>query len=217
MILKKSILLLIFITQLLSAGGCFLLLMGPSGVGKSTLIAHLKHLDSRFVYISPYTTRPLRNGETDKVHSTIEGIEALDREGKILTINKLYDIYYATPKDSIDIALKEGRFPILDWPISKIDIMQQHYASCSCNVYIAPENKKELQRRLTLDGRDGDGKRYSAGVKEIDALYNGDYDTVIDIKVVNKANCSKETAQQIYEQFLIFQKENHDSSDTIQV
>ena len=41
----------------------FLLLLGVSGVGKSTIIRKLLAMDERFVYISPYITRQLREGE----------------------------------------------------------------------------------------------------------------------------------------------------------
>lgn len=180
----------------------FLLLMGPSGTGKSTIIGHLKRLDSRFVYITPLTTRPLRENEQDKMHVTLEEIEALDREGKLLTINNIYGIYYATPKDLIDDALAQGKFPVLDWPISKIDIMESAYANRLYKVYICPDDIQELKRRLSQDNRDKDGKRYDAGVAEIDNLTAGLYDKLFDLKVTNQKDHDKEIAQHIYQEFI---------------
>jgi len=55
----------------------FLLVLGVSGAGKSVIIRELLKLDSRFRYISPFVTRPLRAGEIDKVH--MDEAEMLER------------------------------------------------------------------------------------------------------------------------------------------
>lgn len=193
--------------QLINAKEAFLLIMGPSGVGKSTIINHLKQLDSRFTYISPFTTRPLRDGETDKVHLSLEEIEELQQAGKLLTVNQFYGIYYATPKYVIDEALTTQKFPVLDWPIAKIDVMNKHYENKLFKVYIAPENAEELKRRLTLDNRDTNGSRLVAGLEEIDAFTAGLYDQDIDLKVINQKDSCEEIAYTIYKQFLNFLNE----------
>ncbi|HBD04983.1 TPA: hypothetical protein DCZ32_00830, partial [Candidatus Uhrbacteria bacterium] len=54
-----------------------LLLLGPSGVGKSAIIDELSKLDSRFVYISPYMTRPLRQGERNKIAVSDEQMDEM--------------------------------------------------------------------------------------------------------------------------------------------
>lgn len=176
--------------------------MGPSGAGKSSIICHLKKLDSRFTYIMPLITRELREGEHDKVHASLEEITELDNAGKLLTINVIYGIYYATPKYLIDDALALGKFPVLDWPIQKLEIMHKNYGQHLYKVYIQPDDLQELQRRLSQDGRDKDGKRYQAGVAELDALHAGVYNGLFDLQLINAKNHERETAQQIYENFL---------------
>ncbi|MBI2459148.1 MAG: hypothetical protein HYV53_01175 [Parcubacteria group bacterium] len=57
----------------------FLLLLGPSGVGKSAIIDELSKFDNRFVYISPYMTRPLRLGEKNKVAVSDEQMDEMWR------------------------------------------------------------------------------------------------------------------------------------------
>lgn len=78
----------------------FLLLLGPSGTGKSTIIRELRQMDERFIYISPYITRPLRENETDKVHISDQEMDLRKENGEFLTINNLYGIRYATSHDS---------------------------------------------------------------------------------------------------------------------
>lgn len=180
----------------------FLLLLGPSGAGKSTIIKHLKQIDKRFVYISPLTTRNLRPGETDKIHASLEEIKQLQNENKLLKVNVIYDIYYATPKEPIDASLENNLFPVLDWPVNELEVMQKQYKDKLYVVYVQPDNLEELQRRLANDGRDKTGKRYEAGIQELQNYLDGKYDNFIDLKVINTKDCDKETAQFIYDQFI---------------
>lgn len=185
-----------------SASSKFLLLMGPSGTGKSTIINHLKNRDNRFVYVAPFTTRELRPGEQDKVHIGFDELETLRESGALLAINNIYGIYYATPKHIIDQALTNDQFPVLDWPIDKIDIMKSFYGEQLYLVYVEPDDINELARRLSLDTRDKDGKRYQAGKEEIDNLLSGKYDRLVDLRIVNAKGHDLEVAEEIYLNFL---------------
>lgn len=201
----KKLLLCIFCALMSTsqiAYGKFLLLLGPSGAGKSTIIKHLKKIDHRFIYINPYTTRSLRPGEDDKVSISSDEMERLQKNGKLLTVNEIYGIYYATPKAIIDDALADNNFPVLDWPVSKLELMQKNYGEALFIVYVEPDNIEELRRRLSLDTRDKDGQRYQAGQKEMNDLHDGLYDAFIDFRIINKQGCDQEIAQMIYQNFL---------------
>jgi guanylate kinase len=126
-------------------------------------------------------------------------IREMDAKGELLTINKIYGIYYATPKKDIDEALSKGLFPILDWPADKMSIMQEKYADKLFVAYLEPDNVQELQRRLLLDQRDLDGKRFQAGKEELDHFFKGDYDPFIHLKLRNTRGQQEKIAQTIYE------------------
>lgn len=195
---------LVFICLLFSAvlsadQGTFVLLLGPSGAGKSTIIRHLSAMDERFVYVSPYTTRELRPGETDKVHVDLETLKSLETEGKLLTVNEIYGIFYATPKELIDVAISQDQFPILDWPVDKMDVMLKNYGDKLLTVYVEPESLELLEQHLSHDGRDKEGKRFAAGKSELENYYKGKFDRVIDVKVVNREGRDKEVAALIYQ------------------
>lgn len=197
----KILTLSLFVSNLFSQGK-FLLILGPSGSGKSTIINNLKKIDSRFVYISPLTTRELRTGETDKVHVNLDEITNLQNSGQLVALNQFYGIYYATPKRPIDDALLQNKFPILDWPLEKLEIMEKFYGDRIFTVYIQPENLEELKARLSNDGRDKDGKRYEAGMREINDIESGKYDSkFINLKLINEKGHAEEIAQLIYENF----------------
>ena len=57
----------------------------------------------------------------------------------------------------IDDAIKKGNFPVLDWPIEKIDIIKKHYKDKFYVVYLLPDNLQELKDRLAKDERDKNG------------------------------------------------------------
>lgn len=176
--------------------------MGPSGTGKSSIIRNLRSIDARFTYVTPLITRELRQGEQDKVKVTLDEIEQLEKEGKLLTVNIIYGIHYATPKYLIDDALNSAQFPILDWPVEKLEIMEKYYGDRLFKVYIQPDDIQELKRRLSLDGRDTNGQRYQMGIEELAHLEAGKYNGLFDLQIVNEKDQEKETAQYIYDRFI---------------
>lgn len=181
----------------------FLLLLGPSGCGKTTIIHELRRLDNRFIYISPYITRPLRDGEQDKIAITDEVMDAMDQAGEFLVINPIYGIRYGTPRTPILQAFVGGKFPVLDWPADRMDIMINAFTMDRLYVvYVAPPNLAELRKRLEKDGRDKDGTRLAAGVSELARYRAGDYDEIIHYRVVSTQDAIPQIAHSIYVRYL---------------
>ena len=186
----------------------FLLLLGPSGVGKTTIIKKLREIDARFAYISPHITRRLRKGESDKVYVSNRKLDELVATGKILVVNALYGIRYATPKEPIEKAFENGQFPVLDWPIDRLDIMRRHFHQRLFTVYVRPPNFKTLRLRLLEDDRDIDKERLRAGIAELRRLRQGEYDDLIDLCVMNPSGTSDMVAEKIYKRYLAALKAN---------
>lgn len=180
----------------------FLLLLGPSGVGKTSIINELKRLDDRFDYISPYITRPLRNEEKDKVSVTNEIMDEMNNRGMFLAINEKYGIRYATPRIPIVQALENSRFPVLDWPISKLGLMREAFPGKLLAVYIEPPSLNDLRERLGRDGRDIDGTRYNEAVVELARLWNGDFDGQYDLRITSKSDEIHSIGERIYCRYL---------------
>lgn len=180
----------------------FLLLLGPSGVGKSSIIEELIRLDGRFTYISPYVTRPLREGERNKIHISSEEMNEMWNRQELLVINELYGIRYATPQLPIVQALEQGNFPVLDWPISRLEFMVQAFPSQLYIVYILPPSIEVLQQRLAKDRRDTDGHRLKNAREELEAYWSSKYDKVVDFNVVAEENKLQKTTNAIYVNYL---------------
>jgi len=180
----------------------FLLLLGPSGVGKTSIINELKYLDDRFNYISPCITRPLRSGEKDKIFITNKIMDEMDSKGMFLAINEVYGIRYATPRLPITEALEKGRFPVLDWPIGKMDIMRKAFPGKLLTVYIEPPSLDDLRERLGRDGRDTSGTRYEEAVVELTKLWKGDFDGQYDFRTISQSEEIRSIARQIYNRYV---------------
>lgn len=177
----------------------FLILAGVSGAGKSTIIQELLQLDARFRYISPYTTRPLRPGEQEKIFKTEEEIARLCEEGEIAYLNHIYGASYATPRQPIDTGLGNGDFPVLDFPIQKVSILRDAYPQKIYVAYILPPSIALLMARLS-DGRDPENARLQAALEELNAVQDQQL-TGYDLIVKNNQGTVARTAELIYKAF----------------
>jgi guanylate kinase len=174
-----------------------LLIMGPSGVGKTAVIRRLLSKDQRFAYIRPYTTRPLREGEADKISVSSSRFQQMAREGAFVVVNYLYGAFYGTPKNAIAQSLSTGKFPVLDWPISEVGRITKFLNSQVHRVYLGPPCLAVLCNRLS-DGRDPSGERVGAAEAELEAVAAGLYDNVIDQRVVSATGQIDSAVQEIY-------------------
>jgi len=152
----------------------FLLLLGPTGIGKSSIIKELLAMSDKHVYISPHISRPLRDGETDKVHVPRE--EILANKDKYVSVQELYGNVYATPRQAIEDAFAAGKTPVLDFPVHKAHELEAHFP-CT-KVYVATRTLGELIDRLKERP-----ERITAAVHELNAfksgLFKGKYDAVV--------------------------------------
>ncbi len=180
----------------------FLLILGPSGVGKSTIIEELCRLDSRFVYISPYMTRSLREREINKISISGEQIDKMWNRGELLVINEIYGVRYATPKLPIVQALAERNFPVLDWPITRLKVMTQWFSGQLHIVYVSPPSIDVLRQRLARDKRDTDGNRLQCACKELKAYWSSKYAGICNFEIVAEENQVPKIVQAIYASYL---------------
>jgi len=144
----------------------FVLLLGPSGVGKSTLIRELHQKDDRIQFVSPIIDRPNRPGETEKISISREAFTELEANNFFLVVNTVYGNRYGTPQSSVDEMLQDGRIPILDFPLNQVDRLEK-YRDMLYNIYIIPPTLGTLHNRINNDERGLDSGRYQEGRKEL--------------------------------------------------
>eukprot|EP00879_Flechtneria_rotunda_P025208 GHRR01026777.1.p1 GENE.GHRR01026777.1~~GHRR01026777.1.p1 ORF type:complete len:251 (+),score=64.94 GHRR01026777.1:92-754(+) len=135
---------------------CALVVVGPSGVGKGTLIKKLMDGPdaAMFAFSVSHTTRKPRRGESDGEHyhfTTREDFEKGIAAGHFLEYAEVHSNLYGTSKQAVQTTLAAGKVAVLD-----IDVQgarQVRKAGIACiTVFIAPPSMEELERRLTGRG-----------------------------------------------------------------
>lgn len=97
--------------------GKLIVISGPSGVGKSTVVSGVMAQCDTLQFSVSATTRPMRPGEVDGKnyyfvdHATFQ---AMIREEKLLEYAQYVGNYYGTPEAPLNEALAQGKDVLLD-------------------------------------------------------------------------------------------------------
>jgi guanylate kinase len=130
---------------------------GPSGVGKDTLVRELKRKlgDSLHVAVTA-TTRPPRPGERHGVHYYFlsQGeFEDLIRKGGLLEHATVYGHRYGVPKAPLREALSQGKDVVVRVDVQGGQFIKSHYPE-AVTIFLLPPSEEELARRLRGRGQD---------------------------------------------------------------
>jgi guanylate kinase len=133
-------------------GALLVIISGPSGVGKDTIIDALRQRphDPDYHYVVTCTTRAPRPGETDGVSYHFidrERFEALRERGELLEANQVHDNWYGTPRDEVRRALAEGRDVILKIDVQGAQQVKERVEEAVL-VFIVPPSMETLFERL---------------------------------------------------------------------
>lgn len=152
--------------------GLLIVLVGPSGVGKSTISRRLAQ-EMDVAYIVSVTTRPKQPGEEakGKVYEHIDKAEFFRRldSDQYLEYAQVYGDYYATPKQPALDYLTEGRDVLLEIDVQGALQVRHHYPD-ALTIFILPPGEQALLKRLTERGRDSPeeiNKRFRAARREV--------------------------------------------------
>lgn len=179
--------------------GMLIVVSGPSGCGKGTVLAEILKSDRIFYSVSA-TTRSPRPGETDGVNYyflTKEKFEQLIEEDGMLEYASYCGNYYGTPKKPVEDMLEQGKHVILEIEVQgAMKIMEKRPEALF--VFILPPSLKELERRLNKRGTEAEDvikKRLGEAAGEIKLAYKYDYavingelsEAVDDLKAIIRA------------------------------
>jgi guanylate kinase len=134
--------------------GRIIILSGPSGVGKGTVLREVMRRRPELEFSISATTRPIRPSEVDGVNYHFlskEAFEKLIAEDALLEYVTYADNYYGTPEKPIDEANKNGISVIVEVEVQgAIKVLARRPDALS--IFIAPPSYEELERRLVGRG-----------------------------------------------------------------
>ncbi|MCY0869786.1 MAG: guanylate kinase [Firmicutes bacterium] len=138
--------------------GFFLILSGPSGVGKNTLLARVLKGVAGLYYIPSATTRPMRPGESQMnpyVFVTRSEFEEMIEQGQFLEWKKIHtNDYYGTHLPTIRYAIDHGYDIITDMDVLGCLDVAAAFPNNVRTIFVTPPSLDALSSRLL--GRDVD-------------------------------------------------------------
>lgn len=130
--------------------GMLLVVSGPSGAGKGTLIGRLLDEDNSFVFSVSVTTRAKRENEIEDVHYHFISDEEYDKLLEADAFLEHADVHghrYGTLKSEVFGRMDAGQNVLLDIdPQGALSVMRK-IPEC-VSVFILPPDMKELEDRL---------------------------------------------------------------------
>jgi guanylate kinase len=135
--------------------GPLLILSGPSGVGKSSVLKRVLADGSWPMRLSvSATTRQPRQGEVDGVHYHFRQVPwflAARDEGRFLEWAEVYGNYYGTLEDEVTPHRREGRGVWLDIDVQGWQQVRQR-CSDAVSIFLMTSSVEEFERRLRSRG-----------------------------------------------------------------
>jgi len=127
-----------------------IVLSGPSGAGKDTVLSRMKESGYAVEFITTVTTRPKRAKEKDNVayhFVSVESFKQMLKDKELLEWASVYGNWYGVPKQPVKQAMDRGRDVIV-----KIDIQGaatiKKILPQAVFIFLMPPSMEELATRL---------------------------------------------------------------------
>jgi guanylate kinase len=169
-------------------GAMLIIISGPSGVGKDTIIDELRRReretsrDGERHYVVTCTTRPPRNGEVDGVDyhflSREEFLRLRAARG-FLEANEVHGNWYGSPRDQVRDELVAGRDVILKIDVQGAKVVKDQVSEALL-IFVVPPTLETLFDRLRVRATETAEElevRQAAAAVEI--ARRNDYDHVV--------------------------------------
>jgi guanylate kinase len=159
--------------------------IGPSGVGKSTMLEKLQERGVLFEKIISHTTRPMRPSEqngVDYVFITQEDYKEKERREEFVISTEVHGNLYGTSKTFIYEKLEKEINLVCDLNTEAAKKMKALFKEKVVTIFIAPPSVEELKRRLVERNTDSE-EALAIRLKNADEELN--QQDQFDYKIVN--------------------------------
>lgn len=191
--------------------GKLIIISGPSGVGKDTIVACLQKLGLKFNKIKTITCRPPRPGEKRKKRYffvTSSEFKRLIKKKKLVEFSRVYGYYYGSLKEEVAKKLKKSKLVLIQVDPQGARKWQKLYPKSKV-IFLIPPSLSFLKKRLRKRGEDPPDiikRRLKDAKKELTNLKR--WDEVI----VNEEGKSLKTAKEVLKIIREFLEDDKKSS-----
>ncbi len=172
--------------------GRLIVLTGPSGVGKGTLLKSLLKRHPELCLSISATTRNPRPGEVngkDYYFVSPQQFDVLVAQDELLEWAEFAGNRYGTPRQSVLEAIQAGKWVILEIELEGARQIRHTFPD-AMRIFILPPSIVELEYRIRNRGQDSEGaiaRRLKRAEEEINAanefdiqIINDDFDKALD-------------------------------------
>lgn len=166
--------------------GCLIVVSGPSGTGKSTIVNTVLDTCNDLSFSVSATTRQQREGETEGVDYffvTKERFQQMIDNNELLEHAEYVGNYYGTPRKAVLDKIENGSSILLDIEVQGAEQVKDQFPE-AVTMFVIPPSWEELERRLVNRGTDSIEKiqaRLKQAKSEIEKIENYDYIIVNDV------------------------------------
>ena len=160
-----------------------IIVTGPSGVGKGTVLKEILAKDKNIWLSISATTRKARVGEKEGINYYFlkeEKFKEMINQNLFLEWAKFAENYYGTPISSVNEKIKEGFIVLLEIEVEGAKQIKDKFPN-SLSIFLLPPSKKELERRIrkrATDSEESINKRLDRANYEIKSSKTFDYEVI---------------------------------------
>ncbi|MEG2084105.1 MAG: guanylate kinase [Clostridia bacterium] len=160
--------------------GNLIVISGPSGAGKGTVLKLALEKSSSLKYSISVTTRKPRTGEQNGVNyffKTIEECETMVHNHEFLEYQYVYDNFYGTPKKNVMELLDAGYDVVLEIDVKGAMSIKSIYDDAIL-IFLTPKDRATLLQRLVGRGTETKEQlnlRIEAAYNEFNQIDKYDY------------------------------------------
>ena len=162
-----------------------MVLVAPSGAGKTTLAHRLVAASDRFVFSISATTRAPRGGEQDGVDYYFvsdDDFEAMIDAGELAEWATVHGRLYGTPRAALEAVALRGEHVVLDIDVQGARQIRDSFPDARL-IFVLPPSVVVLMKRLTGRGTEGAGeveRRLRSALDELQAASEFEHRVVND-------------------------------------
>lgn len=165
--------------------GLLVVISGPSGAGKGTLLNLVRQSNENVRYSVSATTRQPREGEVDGLNyffKSVDDFNAMIEKDELIEWVEYCGNYYGTPRQYVADSLKQGFDVILEIEVDGAVNVKSKFPDC-VSIFILPPSFDELVKRIEGRGTETSEsirKRLDKAKKEILFIDKYDYFVIND-------------------------------------